>query len=126
MEFIVKEQKRHIKHMFSGKSTKNINRRSAALCGLSDVSANFDKSTNVLIRATKHKEVSSLDDELLIITDLREIRPFSHIAGRRIDMGRKINDEKNMPCSGIVGLESIQFKNWLKAKHRYYTVEIGK
>ncbi|XP_070547037.1 uncharacterized protein [Ptychodera flava] len=82
MVYIVKSVKKSIKHMYSNQTEKNISRRSGSLSGINEISQNFDKCTNVLVRADKHSVVSSLDDELTIIKDLQTVKPFDHNDGR--------------------------------------------
>lgn len=82
MEFLVKQIKKNIKHMFSNKTDKNISVRTSALPALNDIAENFDKCTNVLVRAKKHSDADSKKDETDIINDLRQLSPFQFQAGR--------------------------------------------
>ena len=57
MEWQVKLVKDHIKHMASNKSEKNISNRSRALSGIKGIASNYDRTTQVLVRSKKHKEI---------------------------------------------------------------------
>lgn len=120
MEFIVKEQKRHLKHMFAGKTPQNIDRKSSALSGTTDVAANYDITTGVIVRSTKRAHVSSVSDEKLIISDLRSIKPYIHCKGRLL-VGMKATVSK----SGLCSLHYSEYLKWLQWKNRYYVTETG-
>ena len=81
-EWQVKESKSHIKHMYSNKSESNIEHRTAAIPGIHAIAKNFDDQAGTIIRAKKHKQKDSKEDELKIINDLRKIKPFYHTEGR--------------------------------------------
>jgi len=120
MEHIVKRQKQYISHMYAGKSEKNVDRHTSAMCGINAVADNFDNATDVLVRATKHKNVDSKNDELILMNELRSLRPFQYTSKRQhTGIGR-------ISRTGIADLEYDKFKNWLQSKHIIYSVEIGK
>ena len=69
---------------------------------------NFDSETSTLIRAQKHKRLSSLEDEKRIIETLRAVRPFMTVPGRKICTQKK--DTKNP----ITKLDMEAFKQWIE------------
>lgn len=77
VEWNVKNQKRHIKHLMSNRSNEvAIKRRSTALGDISSVSTKFDKNVGTRERhRSKNKEPSSEDVET-IFGDLKVVRPF--------------------------------------------------
>ena len=107
MEYLVRLTKRHIKHMFSNKTTTNITKRSRAIAGISDISENYDTESHLLIRAKKHSDISSDHDELRILEDLRLIRPFLS------EVGREHNSFKNIPQSIVDNLVITEFRRWM-------------
>jgi hypothetical protein len=120
-EYIVKEEKEMLRHMYSGKSDKNIERRSAALFAASSVAKTYDSETEVLIRCTKHSTMSSAADEMEIINDLRAKRPFN-----RMNSGR---EHKGLPAvepSCLSSLDLNEYTSWIRDKQIIYSKEIGK
>ena len=83
MEWNVRDCKRHVKHMFSNKNEANISVRSAALGSMEQIALNYDKSASVIDRHRGNKHTSSLEDEVRMIEDLRELRPFEHTPNRQ-------------------------------------------
>lgn len=82
MEWIVKEEKRQIKHMYSNKTQEYITSRSSALSGIASIAANFDNTAHTIVRAKKHHNQDSTSDELKIMDGLRRLKPFRHQEGR--------------------------------------------
>lgn len=120
MEHIVKRQKQYISHMYAGKSEKNVDRHTSAMCGINAVADNFDATTDVLVRATVHKAVDSTNDEVILMNELRTLRPFQYVQKRQHKGVGRISP------TGLAGLEYDKFHNWLQCKHRIYCAEIGK
>ena len=54
MEWIVRNSKKHIKHMHSNKNSDYTESKSAALPGISQIADNFDQHAHVIVRAKKH------------------------------------------------------------------------
>lgn len=111
MEWQVRDEKRHIKHMISNKTESNILARSAALGGIEKISGHYDNVTNVRVRSKRHKTTSALEDERRIVEDLRKIRPFSHV------QGRKFANFKNVPSTLLEKFDGFTFKSWF-TKHK--------
>lgn len=119
MEYMVKEVKKHIKHMFSNKTERNIENRTRAIAGIPDIAESFDKQSNVIVRAKKHSHLSSMADELTILQDLRKLRPF------RIHPGRTHSAFPNVKRSVVDGLDVNHFHNWVRAKKFEFALEKG-
>lgn len=119
MEFLVKRIKRNIKNMFSNKTEKNITSRTSALAALDDISENYDQCSNVLIRAKKHSDADSKKDEMDIISDLRQIRPFKFISGRCH------NAFPNTNMSISKHLDPTLFHEWILNQKVKFATEIG-
>ena len=83
MEWLVKQNKKHIKHLFSNKDAGTIKKKSAALAGLGEVAENFDSTSGTMIRTKKHSAKSAREDELILIRALNALQPFRHTPGRR-------------------------------------------
>lgn len=58
-------------------------KRTSALSGMKVISQ-FDVTSDTLIRASKHKIPSSIEDEQLIIHSLLPMQPFSCVPGRQM------------------------------------------
>ena len=106
--------------MCSRRSENNVERHTSAMCGINTVADHYDEITNVLIGATHHKAIDSINDAKMLIQELRTIKPFKKVARRQhVGIG-------TTPESGYVSLNIIQFKEWLTSKQRIYSMEIGK
>ena len=111
MEWIVKINKTHIKHMYSYKTKGNLERRLSALPGIHRIAENFDRTAGVTIRSKRHAKKDAAGDELTMIHDLNNIRPFQHVPGRRL---RSLD---NIPICMTRLLDVIAFRRWFE-KHR--------
>ena len=76
MEWQVRDQKRHIKHMFSNKTEQNILTRAEALGGLENITNNYDDDVGVRQRVKTHKNASAISDERILIQSLQNVKPF--------------------------------------------------
>jgi hypothetical protein len=119
MEWCVNTVKKNIKHMASNATEKNIKRRTAAISGISDISENFDKNTKVVVRAKKHKEASSLSDEIQMLEDLRQMRPFHFEAGRHHNSFPNVND------SLLKNVDASKIRSWVHQKIYLFSTEYG-
>ena len=111
-EWQVRESKAHIKHMFSNKSESNIEHHTAAIPGIHAIAQNFDAQAGTIIRAKKHRQKDSKEDELKIMNDLRNLKPFQHTEGRAYQQFPNIPKsflQKIGNCSLQTWLESINF-----------------
>lgn len=119
MEWHVAKVKKHVKHMYSNKTDANISKRSLAFAGMLDISSNYDKVTGVIVRAKKHSVKSAYGDELSIIQDLRERRPF-HYEARRVHEGFE-----QIARSCLQDLPIVQYYEWLETKLYKFATELG-
>ena len=106
MEWLVRNVKAHLKHMYSNKTEASIFAMSSALYGVELISNNFDNTAKVLKRAQKRKLKDAERDEVAMIADLHRVRPFSHIEGRAYDQFRTI------PSSPTKWLDIHKFNTW--------------
>jgi TusA-related sulfurtransferase len=120
MEYIVKKIKKNIKHMQAGQSIHHIHTKTRAISGIESIANNFDAAANVVQRATKHSHRETAAEEVDMINDLLEVRPFQHQPGR--------NYEKfpNMEPSLLHRLDNtaISTAKWLKQKIELFATEI--
>jgi hypothetical protein len=100
MEHIVKRIKKLLKNSSPNAKQESTQKKTQALSGMDVIADNFDKEANVLIRYSKHKVKSAVDDELDMIEDLRQVRPFEAQYGRSFDQFENIqapfDDSLNM------------------------------
>lgn len=108
MEWQVKTNKRHISHMHSNKTKSNIINRTAALAGFHEIANNFDQTAGVVIRAKKHSHSESAcrPDNLVIMRDLRTVRPFSH------KENRSYKQFPSIVKSPKIKLDASKLKQW--------------
>ena len=85
-------------------------KRSGAFFGTDEVTNNFDKETAVIKWAQKHKTLSSVEDEMKIMKNLRQERPFIETPGRHSSF-------KKEPKSPVVKLNFDDFTLWIE-KHK--------
>ena len=103
MEWIVKQQKEHIKHMFSNKAPEFIESKSSALPGIQSISNNFDNTCETVVRSKKHQRKEFSEDELNMMDDLRNVKSFHH------QEGRSYESFKSIPRSQIKKLDGHKF-----------------
>ena len=119
MEYLVKEIKRHIKHMYSKKTEENITNRTRAISGIREISENYDRQSSVIVRSKKHSDKSSLEDEMVLLEDLRWVRPFHFTPGRRHTAF------PNIASSVVEDLNVAHFHDWINTKLFNFAVEKG-
>ena len=120
MEYLVRQCKSHIKSMSSNATEQTIKKRSSAFFGLQCISEVYDHSSSTIIRANKHKVPSSLEDEKLILKDLRHVRPFHKVPGRELD------NIRTMPKSPALKLNIEEFVAWLRSNQIKFFYELGR
>ena len=109
MEYLVRQCKGHIKSMSSNATEQTIEKRSSAFVGLQRISEVYDESTITIIHAKKHKVPSSLDDEKLIVKDLRNVRPFHMVPGRGLENVQTVSK------TPVLKLKMEEFDSWIRA-----------
>ena len=115
MEYLVKEVKEHIKHMASNKTETNIANRTRAIYGVKSISQNFDRENSVLIRAKKHSNRSSADDEKIMLKDLRKVRPI------KLQPGRFHEAFPNIKLSISKYLDVLRYHEWIHSRQRQFS-----
>lgn len=119
MEYIVRVIKKHIKHMFSNKTERNIERKTGALAGLSAIVNNYDHVSNVLTRSKKHSAASSFADEVSIIEDLRELKPFEP------NVYSSHGHFKTIRVSALAHLDYAKYHQWLMVQSIKHSTSLG-
>lgn len=119
MEYIVKDIKKHIKHMQSGQTLKNIQTHSTAICGLGCICEQFDIEAKTVIRCTRHKHLSDNLDILFLVDDLRTHQLFVKAAGRVHDSFKRISADITND------LDAFKLHKWLYERSKVYATELG-
>ena len=119
MEYLVKQVKEHIKHMFSNKTEANIRNRSSAIASVREISENFDRASSVVVRSKKHSDKSAQGDELTILDCLRRVRPFKHQPGRFHEHFR------NIKASSTIDYNVRHYHQWIGNRKERFAVELG-
>lgn len=119
-EYFVKKEKICVRHMYSGQSDKNVERRSAALYSASTIAEQFDIRTGVVVRCQKHTTASSDTDEKDMIHDLRSIRPFRSMPNR------SHHGLGNIKASCLSELKIEEYLAWMSIKQSTFVAEIAK
>ena len=68
-----------VKGMGANKTTKAILRASQSDAGVLEIKWSFDKATNIHRVSQTHSTRSSVEDELMMLQDLRKLRPFREL-----------------------------------------------
>ena len=119
MEYLVKIIKKHIKHMYSNKSEQNITNKTRSLSCVQSITDNYDISTGVKVRAKKHAHGNFNDDELLMISDLHELKPFV------CEPGRAHHSFQNIPHSVMEFLDIDKLHSWIRFRTLVHATELG-
>jgi len=119
MEYLVKQVKEHIKHMYSNKTETNISNRTRAISGIREIAETFDKHSSVIVRAKKHSNKQTRGDEFVMLEDLRHIRPF------RNQPGRFHTSFPTISPSIVDNLDVIHFHEWIDTRKVHFALERG-
>ena len=119
MEYIVKEVKTNIKHMFSNKTDKNITTRTSALPVMSDIAERFDSVTGVITRSKRHTSAESLSDEREMVKDIHQLKPFEFHSGRKHNSFPNVHDQMNEL------LDVTSFRSWIDCMKYKYATDLG-
>ena len=98
----------------------NVKRRSSSLAAIIDISENFDSNTNTIVRAKKHKHVSSYFDEHEIIENLLFVKPYEYKSLRKLSQANVVDS-----CS-LKQLEMFFVTEWIEDRIDLFCCEIGK
>jgi len=121
MEHIVNIFKRHIKHMHSNKTEKNIARKSESIAGVSAIARNYDNSSHVAVKAKKHSNRSSTEDELIMIEDINSIHTFSSEVG---DSDNNPSNRNECFHSNLLKLNSKHFHEWIHKRAKKHATSL--
>ena len=105
------DMKKLIRSMGANKTEKAITRASKASAGVTNIVESFEKQVSIHRRSSTHMHKSSSDDERLILSDLRAIRPFEQ------EEGRMFESFVDIPCDPTHLLDEAKFKQWI-ARHK--------
>lgn len=120
MEHIVRLVKDNLKAVHSNKTEKTMAKRTSALSGMKVITNKFDVTSNTLIRASRHKIPSSIEDEQLIIHSLLLMQPFSCVPGRQMP------SYTNPVQSPLKKMNIQNMVSWIR-EHQYLQLnDIGK
>ncbi|KAK7100930.1 hypothetical protein V1264_023792 [Littorina saxatilis] len=119
MEHVVQHVKGHIRYLKANKSEKTIQKKTGAFAALDAIAHNFDEQTHVLKRYGQAHTPSSHGDEVLLIQNLRRLRPFQFQAGR------KLLSVPRLAKSPVCKLSMHLLKSWIRQNQLAYSHEIG-
>ena len=119
MEFVVRTMKKHIKHMYSNKTERNIERKTGALASLDALMNNYDVDSSVIRRNKKHRKADVGGDELSMAEDLHSLSPFQVIPGR------KHEQFENVSCSLLSSLNYDHFLRWVTRRAEIHATSLG-
>jgi len=119
MEYIVKEVKKHIKHMHSGQTEHNIQVHSRAISGLSAIGDHFDDASGVIIRSTRHKQLSDDNDVLCLVDDLSDMQLYVNHPGRCHKSFASITPNV------ANDIDATKLHKWLYDRAKVYSKEFG-
>ena len=80
-----KDMKSLIKSMGANKTEKAIERASKASGGVKKTVEAFEKQVKLHHKSSTHSHKSSLEDEKIIMADLRSVKPFKQVEGRKFE-----------------------------------------
>lgn len=105
------EMKKLVRSMGANKTQKAISRASKASGGVSKIVESFDKQANIHRRSSTHSHKSSVDDEQLILADLRDLKPFE------MDEERSFESFVGISSNPTHLFDEAKFDIWL-ARHK--------
>ena len=115
MEWLIAINKRHLKHLFSQKNEGSMQKRSKVIHCVHDLSAVYDNESQVFRRAHKHKRDDSEEDELVLLRELRKIKPFDFTESRSYEGFKTI--QPSLMCQ----LDACEFAKWFEDKKLTFT-----
>ena len=101
------EMKKMIKAMGANKSENAISRASQACTGVRKIVESFEAQVNVRRKSSAHSHQSALNDEKIILEDLRDLRPFKKIIGREFESFQNISPNPTKKFN------SAKFQSWI-------------
>lgn len=101
-----------VQGMGPNKTKEAIRCASRAEAGIHEIIVNFDFNSKVTPQSTRHTKMSSKEDELGMIKDLRKLKPFKVIPGR------KHSSFSNITISPLTNVDMDETYTWLD-RHRF-------
>ena len=102
-----KDMKAMIKSMGANKSEKAIHRASKAAGGVRQIVDSFEKQVSMPRKSSSHSHKSSSQDEKIVVTDLRSLRPFHQVNER------KLESFKNISYDPTSSFDEKKFVGWI-------------
>lgn len=103
--------KKLFKSIGANKTDNAIFRASKASGGVTKIVDAFEEQVMTSHKSSYHTHRSSADDEKLICSDLRDLRPFMKIDGRTFHAFEDIS------CNPTHSFDKIKFKEWRTTQH---------
>jgi hypothetical protein len=102
------EMKKLIKSMGANKSEQAISRASKACGGVKKIVESYEEHVNIHRKSSSHSHKSALNDETVILGDLRDLRPFKNVIGREFESFQDIS------ANPTKKFDSDKFQTWIK------------
>ena len=106
-----KDLKSLIKSMGANKTTKAITRASRAVGGIRQIVENFDEKVALTRKSSAHTHRSDESDVVIILSDVRNLKPFAYSQGRKYKSFPKIE------ADNLKSLNADDFESWL-SRHK--------
>ena len=114
------EMKKLIGSMGANKTKKAIERASKASGGVTKIVEAYEQQVNIQPKSTMHSHKSSTNDETVISTDLRSVRPFQKQDGRAFE------SFVNISANPTSSFDQVKFNTWIERHKKnilmHYTV----
>lgn len=111
-EICNRQTKDVVRGMGANKTEQSIARASKAAAGVSHIVEQFDNCTGVKKSSTAHATKSAKEDEVLMMADLRKLRPFRPIPGRAF------SSFKDLTISLTSDIDMKALYDWLEMHKR--------
>lgn len=105
------EMKKLIRSMGANKSEQAISRASKACGGVKQIIEAFDEQTRLHRKSSSHSHQSAVNDETIIQADLRDLRPFRKVSGRKFESFQGISSNPTQ------SFNEAKFQLWTE-RHR--------
>ena len=102
------EMKKLIKSMGANKSEQAISRASKACGGVKKIVESYEEHVNIHRKSSSRSHKSALNDETVILGDLRDLRPFKNVIGREFESFQDIS------ANPTKKFDSDKFQTWIK------------
>ena len=120
MEHIIRKVKKLYKATGPNNAEGAVIKKSRALAAMDQISEHYDLSSGVIVRANRHKKKSAQEDELKLINELKETKPFKGQQGRSFDKFPNIT----APLHG--SLKEEDYSAWINFHKKKLQFESGK